>query len=324
MLNKMLKAGVLAIAAVCSSAAFAQTKVRFLTNWFAEEEHGGFYQALADGIYKKAGLDVEIKMGGPQINGLQLLLAGQADMIMGYDLQVLKAVEDGFPVVTVAAAFQKDPQAIFAHPDIKKFEELKGKPIAIAATSNVTFWPWLRGKFGFTDDQIRPYTFSVQPFIADKNLSQQGYITSETLMIQKGGVNPTIFLMADYGYPPYATTVITTRAYLEKNPEVVKKFVAASAQGWKNYFTDPALANVLIKKDDPQQTDEQIAFGIAKLKEYKLVTDGDAAKSGIMTMTDARWKGTYDFMVAAKLLKPTTDYKKAYTLDAVKDLKVLP
>lgn len=141
MLNKMLKAGVLAIAAVCSSAAFAKTTVRFLTNWFAEAEHGGFYQALADGTYKKAGLDVEIKIGGPQINGLQLLFAGQADMIMGYDLQVLKAVEDGFPVVTVAAAFQKDPQAIFAHPDIKKFEALNGKPIAIAATSNVTFWP---------------------------------------------------------------------------------------------------------------------------------------------------------------------------------------
>lgn len=308
---------------VLSAQAAEMPKIVFGTNWFAEAEHGGFYQAVAEGIYKKYGLDVSIKMGGPQVNGLQLLTAGATQFYMGYDLQTIKAVSQGIPVVTVAATFQKDPQGILAHPGVKSLADLKGKPILVGATADTTFWPWLKAKYGYTDSMKRPYTFSVAPFLANKNISQQGFISAEPYAIEKGGIKPQIFLMADYGYPPYAETIVTTREMIEKHPEVVEKFVKASLEGWASYLKNPAPGNALIKKDNPKETDEQLAFSLQKIKQYQLVTGGDAARLGIGTMTDARWKKTFDFMTSVGMVPPGTDYHKAYTLRFIRNVHVL-
>ena len=299
-------------------------KLVFGTNWYAQAEHGGFYQAVAEGTYRRHGLDVEIRMGGPQVNGLQLLLAGQFDLFMGYDLQAIQVVEQGLPVVTVAAAFQKDPAAILAHPGVAKLEELKGRPIAISSASDTTFWPWLRARYGFDDAQKRPYTFSVQPFLVDRRLAQQGYVTSEPYSIEKGGVKPVVFLLADLGYPPYAETVVVTRDTLAKRRDAVRRFVQASAEGWKSYLANPAPGNAVIRRDNPQMEDALLAFGLAKMKEYGLVTGGDAARLGIMTMTDERWRRTFEFMAEAKIVKPGLDYRRAYTLELVREVRVLP
>lgn len=315
-----------ALAYCACAVAHAQpvTKLIFGTNWYAEAEHGGFYQAIAEGIYRKHGLEVQIRMGGPQVNGLQLLLARQMDLFMGYDAQTIKAVEQGLPVTTVAATFQKDPAVILSHPGIQRLEELKGRPIALSAASDTTFWPWLRARYGFDDAQKRPYAFSVQPFLVDKNLSQQGYVTSEPYSIEKGGPKPVVFLLADFGYPPYAETIVVTHDTLAKKGEAVQRFIRASAEGWRSYLANPLPGNALIKRDNPQMSDELLAFGLAKIKEYGLVSGGDAARLGIMSMTDERWKRTFDFMVEAGLVKPSFDYRRAYTLDYVKDVKVLP
>lgn len=301
-------------------AAQADDKLVLGTNWFAEAEHGGFYQALATGLYKKYGLDVTIKMGGPQINGVQLLAGGLIDVWMGYDFQTLKAVEQGVPAVTIAGFFQKDPQAILTHPDVKDWAGLKGRTIYLSSAADVTFWPWLKRLYGFDDAQKKPYAFSVAPFLADKTVAQQGYITSEPYAMEQGGVKPGVLLMADYGYPPYATTMVVLQATIDKKSNVLARFVKASSEGWASYLKDPAPGNALIKKDDPKMTDAQLAFGVAKMKEYAIVTGGDAAKMGIGVMTDARWKQTDEVMVKAGLLKPETDYTKAYTLKFVKDL----
>jgi NitT/TauT family transport system substrate-binding protein len=316
----------LALLAALSGPGHAQPlqKIVFYTNWFAEAEHGGFYQAQAQGLYKEQGLEVELKMGGPQVNGLQLLAAGRMDVFMGYDFQTLSALEQGLPVVTVAATFQKDPAVLIAHPGVKRIEELKGKPIYISAASNTTFWPWLVARYGFSDAQKRPYAFSIQPFLADRNAAQQGYVTSEPFSIERAGIKPAVFLLADSGYPPYAETLVTTRAVLEGKRDALRRFVQASAQGWKSYLADPAAGNALIKKDNPQMEDALIAYGVRKIKEHGLVTGGDAARLGIMTMTDERWKRTAEFMVSAKLLKPSVDYRRAYTLDLVKATRVAP
>jgi NitT/TauT family transport system substrate-binding protein len=307
-----------------ATAAQSPAKLVFGTNWYAQAEHGGFYQAVAEGLYRKHGLDVEVRMGGPQVNGLQLLLAGQFDLFMGYDLQTLQVIAQDLPVVTVAATFQKDPAVIIAHPGVAKLEELKGRPIAISSASDTTFWPWLRTRYGFDDAQKRPYAFSVQPFLVDKRLSQQGYVTSEPYSIEKGGVKPMVFLLADLGYPPYAQTVVITRETLAKRRDAVRRFVQASAEGWKSYLANPAPGNALIKRDNPQMEDDLIAYGVRKMKEYAIVTGGDAAKLGIMAMTDARWQRTFEFMAGTKTVKPDLDYRRAYTLELVRDVKVLP
>jgi NitT/TauT family transport system substrate-binding protein len=302
----------------------AEDKVIFLTNWYAEAEHGGYYQAVAEGIYKKYGLEVTIKMGGPQVNVNQLLLARQADFVMGYDIQTLQAIEKGLPMITVAAHFQSDPVSLIAHPDVDKIEDLKSRTLLIGQASETTYWPWLKAKYGFSDAQKRPYAYSVQQFLVDKNIAQQGYVTSEPYSIQKAGITPKIFLLARYGYPPYAQTVVAHVDTVKNKADMTRRFIEASALGWKSYLKNPAPGNALIKKDNPQIEDDLLTFSVRKMNEFDLVTGGDAKTQGLFTMTDARWKQTFDFMVSAKLLKPDVDYKKAYTLEFVRKVKVLP
>ena len=308
--------------------AAAQEKFSFMTNWYAQSEHGGFYQALATGLYKKEGLDVTLRMGGPQVNGLQLLAAGQIDCYMGYDVQTMKAREQGITAVSVAAAFQKDPQVMIGHPEtMKKMEDLKGKTILISGDANTNYWPWLKSAFKLEDSQVRPYTFNIQPFVADKNVVQQGYLSSEPYAIEKQAkFKPSIFLLSDHGWPPYSTTIVCMEKTLKERPKAVAAFVKASMEGWKAYLQgDPKAANALIKKDNPNMTDDLIANGIRLMKETGMVTGGDAATLGIGIMTDARMKTTYDMMVAMKLIDPAkVDLKKTYTTDFVKSLKVLP
>jgi NitT/TauT family transport system substrate-binding protein len=213
---------------------------------------------------------------------------------------------------------------LIAHPGPQRIEELKGKPVAIGAASNTTFWPWLKQKYGFTDDQKRPYGFSVQPFLADRTLSQQGFATSEPFSIEKAGIKPTVFLLADLGYPPYSEALVVTRTTLEKRRDVLSRFVRASAEGWKSYLARPAPGNALIRKDNPQMGDDLVAFGVAQTKAHGLVDSGDARTLGLLTMTDARWNATVEFLRGAGLAKPGVDYRRAWTLDVVGDVKVLP
>lgn len=306
--------------------AHADEKFTYMTNWYAQAEHGGFYQAVATGIYKKYGLDVTVKMGGPQVNIVQLMAADQADCVMGSsDLQMVQVREGGVPVTTVAAVFQKDPQVLIAHDDVKKFEDLKGKTILIASSAHRGYWPWLKAKFGFSDAQTRPYTFNIQPFVADKNVAQQGYLTSEPYAIQKAGVKANTLMFSDHGYPAYATTISCMDKTIQTRSKALSSFVKASMEGWKSYLSDPAPGNALIKKDNPNMTDDQLAYSVNKLKEMGMVTGGDAAKMGIGTMTDARAKASFDFLVSAKLIDPVkVDMGKAYNLSFIKDTKVLP
>ena len=302
----------------------APDRIVFATDWLAQAEHGGFYQALAEGTYRKHGLEVTIRQGGPQVNGLQLLAAGQLDVAMGDALQALSAVEQDVPVVAVAATFQKNPTVLIAHPGVTRLEELKGRPIAIGAAANTTFWPWLKQKYGFADEQKRPYGFSVQPFLVDKTLSQQGFATSEPFSIEQAGIRPVVFLLADQGYPPYSEALIVTRDTLGRRADALQRFVRASAEGWKSYLANPAPGNALIRKDNPQMSDALLAYGVRKMREYAIVDGGDAKTQGLLTMTAARWQATVDFVRGAGLAKPGVDYAKAWTLDVVKDVRVLP
>ena len=298
----------------------------YMTNWYAQAEHGGFYQALAQGIYRKHGLNVTIRMGGPQVNITQIMAAGQADCVMGSsDIQMMQTREGGVPVVHVAAFFQKDPQVLIAHDDVKRFEDLKGKTILIGAQANRGYWPWLKARFGLTDEQARPYTFNIQPFVADKNAVQQGYLTSEPFAIQKAGVKSTVLMFSDFGYPAYATTVSCMEHTLQGRGKQVAAFIKASAEGWKSYLADPAPGNALIKKENPNMTDEQLAYSVAKLKEMGMVTGGDASALGIGVLTDARAKASYDFLVAAKLLDPAkVPLAATYRTEYVRDARVIP
>ena len=314
----------LALAGSLAAPAWAEDKVTVIMTWFAQAEHGGYYQAVATGIYKKYGLDVTVKSGGPQVNSTQLLLAGQTDFITSYDFAVLQGVEKGFPLVTVAAPFQFDIQGIMTHDDVPNLASLKDKTILVAGTGTTYWWPWFKKKYGYTDAQMRPYTFNLQPFFADKNVAQQAYPSSEPYQAQQKNEKVNFFLFADVGYPPYTGAITTTQKTIAEKPDLVARFVKASIEGWKSYMENPAPGNELIKKANINMSDGQIAYGIQRMKELKVVSGGDAATKGIGTMSDERWKKTADFMIEAGLLKPDTDWHKAYTLQFVKDVKILP
>lgn len=301
--------------AVSATAAIAAEKVAFGTNWLAQAEHGGFYQSVADGTYAECGLDVEILPGGPQVNNRALMLAGKIDFHMGGDmLQAFNAVKEGIPVVSVAAIFQKHPQVFLAHPGAAdSWEELKNLTLLVGDNGFQSFYQWMIAEYGFTADQRRPYTFNPAPFLADKTLGMQGYLSSEPFLIEKeGGFTPNVFLIADAGYSTYATTIETMADTIKDKPEAVKCFVEGSIKGWYNYlYGDNSAANALIKGDNPEMSDDKIAYAIGKMLEYGIVDSGDAETMGIGVLNEAKVEDFYKKMVGSGVIEDGIDWKSA-------------
>jgi NitT/TauT family transport system substrate-binding protein len=324
-LTRVARAAIFAAALWLAAGLFpaaALDKVRFGTNWVPQPEHGGFYQALADGTYRKYGLEVTIVPGGPNLNNRLLLPVGKLDFYMSANtVQGFDAVEQDLPTVTVAAMFQKDPQVLMAHPDtgVTRFEDLKTLTLFVSKEGILTYFQWLKTEYGFSEAKVRPYTFNPQPFILDKSSAMQGYVTSEPYSIeQRAGFKPVIFLLADYGFNSYSTLIETRSDLVEKNPDLVQRFVDASIIGWYNYlYGDNAAANALIKQANPEMTDGLIAYSVAKMREYGIVDSGDAEKLGIGAMTDARMASFFDKMARAGVVKPTLDFRQSYTLQFV-------
>jgi NitT/TauT family transport system substrate-binding protein len=307
-----------AVALPCTTSA---ETVNFGTDWKAEAEHGGFYQAIATGIYQRHGIEVNLRPGGPQVNHAQLLAAGILDFnIASNSFAALNFTAEKIPMVAIAAIFQKDPSVLIAHPGQgdDSLAALKGKPIMIGSDTRVTSWLFLKQKFGYTDDQIRPYGFSVAPFLADPKAIQQGYLTSEPFTIEKEGVHPVVLLLADAGYGSYGALIETSQQLVRDKPDLVQRFVDASIEGWYSYLNgDPAPGNALINRDNPEMTDALLAYGMAKIKEKGIVDSGEAKANGIGAMSEARWRDFFDTMAKAGLYPADMDFSPAFTLQFV-------
>lgn len=296
--------------------------VTFGTNWLAQAEHGGFYQSVADGTYAACGLDVTIMPGGPQVNNRALMLAGKIDYNMGGNmLEAFSAVQEGIPVVAVAASFQKEPQVLLAHPGkAATFEDLRNLPVLLIGDAGyASYYQWMKKVYGFTDEQRQPYTFNMAPFIADENSAMQGYLSSEPLMVKtEGGFDPDVFLLADQGWSTYSTTIETMADTIASKPEQVQCFVDGTIKGWYNYlYGDNSAANAMIKKDNPDMTDDQIAFGIDEMKKNGIVDSGDTETLGIGVMTEARVKDFFDKMVDAGVVNADVNWKASFTTQFV-------
>ena len=313
-------------AATSAASAQALDKVAFGTNWVAEAEHGGFYQALADGTYRHHGLDVTIVPGGPSVNNRILLPVGKIDFFLSANtIEGFDAVAQNLPIIEVAALFQKDPQVLIAHPDkgVDKLADLKNLTLFVSQEGIATYFQWLKADYGFKDSQIKPYTFNPQPFLADADSAMQGYVTSEPFVVEKAAhFSPKVFLLADQGFSAYSTLIETRRELVENKPDLVQRFVGASIIGWYNYlYHDNSAANALIKQQNPEMSDDLLSYSVAAMKNYGIVDSGDALTLGIGAMTDARMKNFFDEMVRAGVAKASLDYRKAYTLRFV-DKKV--
>jgi NitT/TauT family transport system substrate-binding protein len=295
-----------------------RVRLRFATDWRAQAEQGGFYQALATGAYEKRGLNVQIVQGGPGVNVPQLLASGAVELGMGSNSFIpMNLVAAGAPVKAVAAFFQKDPQVLIAHPDpaLETIADLKGRPFLLADASINAFWVWLKAKYGFTDDQVRKYTFNLAPFLADERAVQQGYLTSEPYTIeQEAGFEPKVFLLADEGYPSYAAMVLAPNAFARDNATALRSFIAASAEGWRDYLRgDPAPGDALIRRDNPEMTQAILDQARQKLRDNAIVDGGDAALYGLGAMTAERWQAFFDVTSQAGVFDPGLNWREAFT-----------
>lgn len=300
-------------------------RVSFVTNWRAQAEHGGFYQAVAAGLYREAGLEVELRSGGPQINPAQLLVGGRVDMSMGNGLGALNFVRENIPFLCIGAIFQKDPVVLIGHPDtgLTGFETLRGRTILISAEPRVTWWPFVREKFGLSDDQVRPYTFNLQPFLADRMLVQQGYLGSEPFSLRRQGIEPVVLLVHDAGFENYGTTINIGARTLAERREVIQRFMDATMRGWDQYLKGPAGgfdtegANRLIRQQNPEMTEELIAFGTRMMNEQGIVRSGDAERLGIGAMTEERWGRFHESVAAVGVLPKRLEWRRAFDLSLV-------
>lgn len=309
-----------ALVAACSPAgkkpaeAPGRTAMKLATDWRAEAELGGYYQALATGEYAKRGLDVTLIQGGPAVNVPQLLATGAVDVGVGSNsFIVMNLAKEKAPVKAVAAFMQKDPQVLIAHPGqgINSIADIKGHPILLSDASITAFWVWLKAKYGFTDDQVRKYNYSAAPFLADKRVVQQGYATSEPYLIEKEGkIKPAVFLLADSGYPAYASMALMPDSFLAKNPAAAQAFVEATAAGWKSYlYGDPKPGDAAILKDNPEMTQDVLDQAREKMRSYGIV-----GQDGVGQMTDARWAEFFKVASDQGVYPKDMDYKGAYTL----------
>ncbi len=297
-------------------------KVSFGTNWVAEAEHGGFFQAVADGTYKSYGLDVTIVPGGPNVNNRILLLSGKLDFAMTANtLLSFDAVANNVPVVTVAAIFQKDPQVFLVHPQVqaKKLEDLKPLTLFVSKEGLSGYFQWMKSEHGFTDEKVKPYTFNAQPFLVDPKSAMQGYVTSEPFAVeQQANFKPTVILLADEGFDAYSTLIDTRREVIDRKPDLVQRFVDASIVGWYNYlYGDNAPGNALIKKTNPEMTDDLLKYSVERMKDVGIVDSGDTLRDGIGAMSDTRIQSFYATMAKAGVAKRDIDYRRAYTLQFV-------
>lgn len=303
--------------------AMALEPVTFATDWKAQAEQGGFYQAKALGLYEKAGLDVTIRGGGPGVNIPQLLGAGAIDFGMGSNSFIpLNMVRAGVPAKAVMAVFQKDPQVLITHPrpDIQNLADIKGKPVMIADASVNAFWVWLRSKYGFEDRQIRKYTFNLAPFLVNAEAIQQGYVTSEPYTIStRGGFDPQVFLLSDYGYPSYAAMVLAQNRLIEDKPEIVQAFVNATIEGWRSYvYGDPTPGNNLIYAANPDMTPDIVEQAIEQMRERGMVLGDDSTIGRLGHMDPARWQAFFEVMSESGVYRQDLDWRAAFTTDFIK------
>jgi len=303
----------------------ANNKMIFATNWVAQPEHGGFYQALVDDEYSKCGLNIEIIQGGPNSNNRAKLITKKIDLYMGGNLiQLINARSENIPIKMVASFFQKDPQIIISHPDgnLKNWESIKdADPIFISDLGLVTFYKWMEKEYGFKSSKRRPYLFNPSPFLANVNSAQQGYLTSEPYVIKRElGIEPNIFLLAEHGFDTYATTIEVLDETITNREEDIQCFIDASKIGWRNYlYGDSSKANELIKKENPDMTDEKINYSISKLKQYGIVDSGDTLKNGIGYFSPKRIQAFYKKMLEYDVVKELDNIDDIFTQKFIKN-----
>jgi NitT/TauT family transport system substrate-binding protein len=321
---RILPAALLLGAALLATPAMAQplTRITFGTDWRAQAEHGGWYLAAEEGLCRRYGLELTVRQGGPQINVVQQVAAGVVDYQLGSEsFMPLNMAREGVPVLAVAALAQKTPRVLLSHRGVglDTLEQMRGRPIMISPSAREGFWLFLRARYGFTDDQIRPYTFNMAPFLADRNAIMQGFISSEPFKVRsEGNIEPNVILLSDHGFDSYSNLILTRGDRVARNRDQVQGFVNCSIEGWYRYlYHDRARADAAILRDNPEMTQETINNAVQVMRERGIADSGDSLELGLGAMTEARWRSFYELMASVNHYPRDMNWRAAFTLDFV-------
>lgn len=268
------------------------TKVTLQLNWFPETEHGGYYHAQLAGFFADAGLEVEILKGGPNTPVEVTTGAGRADFGIVNADKVLTTRAEGVPLVGLLAPFQVSPRCIIVHESSSITSLAQLRDCTLVANHTKPFIKYLQHKYGLDNVEIVPYKGGMASFLQNPDYAIQGYATSEPLTIARNGVPNRAMLLADDGYNPYTSVLVTSETFLAENPEIVRAMVHASQQGWVAYLADPAAANQEIQRLNPEMDDETLAYGAEHLPE--LMLNETTLTHGFGHMTEARWTQLFD------------------------------
>ena len=292
----------LLLAAASVAGAQAMPKATLVLNWFAEPEAGGFFAAVADGLYKAKGLDLTIQPGGPSVNGTSLMAAGRVQFAELDAASVLFARDQGIPAVGVFATFQTFPQGLMYHAEkpLSGFADLAGRQVAISPGAQ--YWEYILAKYKLDGKvQVINYNGQLAGWLRDPSQVTQNYVTSEPFFAEKSGAKPKSLLIADSGYNPYGNLVTVTEAYLKDNPKMVRAFIEASQEGWTRYLANPSKYDAVMIAANKDLTPEYLAFSAGAQK--PLIMTGDAVKNGLGYMSKERWDTLLGQMNGLKLFK---------------------
>ncbi|MDB6093751.1 MAG: Myristoyl transferase [Verrucomicrobia bacterium] len=287
-------------------------KVVLQSDWFPQAEHGGFYQALAKGFYREAGLDVEILPGGPGATIKLNVAKGAADFGLYRSDDVIVAAARGLPLIMVAAVMQHDPEALLVHDSspVKTLRDLHGR--SVIAPPSMTWIPYVQKKYGIMFD-LRPLNYGLTVFLGDKNTIQQCMMTSEPFFARQHGAKVRVIRIADSGYDPYHA-IICRRELVRTSPEMVRAFVAASIRGWRDYLTgDPKPAFDLIRQRNSAMSLEQLEFSRRAMIENSLVTGSAAAGDSIGEIQLERIQRQVDTLAEFKIIDQPVDVASVAT-----------
>lgn len=301
-------------AAETADKAAAPIKIRLQTDWFPQAEHGGFYQALARGYYRDAGLDVEILPGGPGATVAQKLIAAQADVAIARSDDLILNVSAGLPFTIVSAFMQHDPQAILVHAEspVKTFKDLQGRSIMAVPGSNWISFLKARHQIDFT---IIPSNFGLAQFMADKTFIQQCFITNEPFYVEQNGQKARTLLIADSGFDPYRV-IFTTNKFLREHPEAVRAFVAASLKGWDEFMKgDNTAGKALIRERNDKMTAEFMNYSITSMADNRLIHGDETKNETLGLLTTRRLQAQVDALVALKIMPAPVAVEKFATFD---------
>jgi len=296
----------------------AATPVTFQLNWVAGGPNAGFAAAVAEGYYKDAGLDVTLVQGNGSGNTAQLVASGRAQIAYADAVAISQLIAKGAPMKIVSTIYQSNPNEVSAlkKTGIKSIKDLAGRKVGVpSGSSQTTMLPLFLKANNLKESDLTlmnmPPTAMVPALLQGQVDAILGSIDAYQIQLEAQGAQLDNYRFADYGVPTVSTSIFASDSYIKENPDVVRKFIAASLKGWSFALDNPEKAVKDLKTVFPEVNEKLAASELAAIT--PLFCSGGAKYIG--RAEDALWVKTQDLLSEVKLLPAGQDPRSYYSND---------